>query len=91
MAELAQGAGPDNPRRLTLATYVLLRRFEEVVDVANERLAVMSDGRPSSANDGPSSFGGVAASVPPATDLLEGGICEGRPLRGRPSSFVGVA
>jgi len=45
MAELAQGAGPDNPRRLTLATYVLLRRFEEVVDVANERLAVMSDGR----------------------------------------------
>lgn len=45
MADLANGAGPDNPRRLTLATYVLLRRFEEVVAVANERLAVMSDGR----------------------------------------------
>jgi len=45
MADLAAGAGPDNPRRLTLATYVLLRRFEEVVEVANERLAVMSDGR----------------------------------------------
>lgn len=45
MAELAQGTGPDNPRRLTLATYVLLRRFEEVVEVANERLAIMSDGR----------------------------------------------
>ena len=45
MADLALGTGPDNPRRLTLATYVLLRRFEEVVEVANERLAVMSDGR----------------------------------------------
>ncbi len=45
MADLAAGTGPDNPRRLTLATYVLLRRFEEVVEVANERLAVMSDGR----------------------------------------------
>ena len=45
MADLATGGGPDNPRRLTLATYVLLRRFEEVVAVANERLAVMSDGR----------------------------------------------
>src|SRR5690606_41365185 len=44
-AGLALGTGPDNPRRLTLATYVLLRRFEEVVEVANERLAVMSDGR----------------------------------------------
>ena len=45
MADLAAGAGPDNPRRLTLATYVLLRRFEEVVTVANERLLAMSDGR----------------------------------------------
>ena len=30
---------------MTLATYVLVRRFEDVVAAANDRLAVMSDGR----------------------------------------------
>ncbi len=42
MADVAAG---DNPRRLTLQTFVLARRFEDVVAAANERLAVMSDGR----------------------------------------------
>ncbi|UZN03504.1 AAA family ATPase [Cellulomonas sp. S1-8] len=45
MANLASGTGPDNPHALSLATYVLGRRFEDVVAAANERLAVMSDGR----------------------------------------------
>jgi exonuclease SbcC len=45
MAALAAAAGGDNARALTLATYVLVRRFEDVVAAANERLAVMSDGR----------------------------------------------
>ncbi len=38
-------AGEANDRRTTLATYVLLRRFEDVVAAANVRLGIMSDGR----------------------------------------------
>ncbi|WP_127131805.1 AAA family ATPase [Georgenia sp. SYP-B2076] len=38
-------AGDGNETSTTLATYVLLRRFEDVVAAANERLATMSDGR----------------------------------------------
>lgn len=44
MGELA-AAGEGNARATTLSTYVLLRRFEDVVAAANERLSVMSDGR----------------------------------------------
>ncbi|MFD1716778.1 AAA family ATPase [Georgenia deserti] len=39
------GAGDGNTLETTLATYVLLRRFEDVVAAANGRLAAMSDGR----------------------------------------------
>ncbi len=45
MADLAAASGGDNAQRLTLATYVLTRRFEDVVAAANDRLAGMSDGR----------------------------------------------
>jgi exonuclease SbcC len=45
MANLAAGTGSDNAHALSLATYVLGRRFEDVVAAANDRLAVMSDGR----------------------------------------------
>jgi exonuclease SbcC len=45
MARLAGGADADNARALSLATYVLVRRFEDVVAAANDRLGEMSDGR----------------------------------------------
>ncbi|MBF0720943.1 AAA family ATPase [Sanguibacter inulinus] len=45
MANLATGASSDNARSLTLTTFVLMRRFEDVVAAANDRLATMSDGR----------------------------------------------
>lgn len=45
MAELAAAGGTANGRQLTLATYVLLRRFEDVVAAANARLMTISDGR----------------------------------------------
>lgn len=45
MARLAGGADADNARALSLATYVLVRRFEDVVAAANDRLRQMSDGR----------------------------------------------
>ncbi len=45
MARLAGGADSDNARALSLATYVLVRRFEDVVAAANDRLREMSDGR----------------------------------------------
>lgn len=45
MARLAGGADADNTRALSLATYVLVRRFEDVVAAANDRLREMSDGR----------------------------------------------
>ncbi|MEE6296716.1 SMC family ATPase [Georgenia wangjunii] len=44
MANLATAA-EGNASATTLATFVLLRRFEDVVAAANERLAAMSDGR----------------------------------------------
>lgn len=45
MADVATGNSADNPNRITLATYVLMRRFEEVVAAANTRLLALSDGR----------------------------------------------
>ncbi|RXR22723.1 SMC family ATPase [Oerskovia turbata] len=45
MAALAAGSGADNAKALSLATFVLVRRFEDVVAAANERLREMSDGR----------------------------------------------
>ncbi len=46
MAGLAAASpSADNPLALSLATYVLLRRFEDVVAAANDRLVTMSDGR----------------------------------------------
>ena len=44
MGELAN-AGEGNAKATTLSTFVLLRRFEDVVAAANDRLSVMSDGR----------------------------------------------
>ncbi len=45
MAGLVSGHGADNARHLSLATYVLQRRFADVTAAANDRLAAMSDGR----------------------------------------------
>ena len=45
MAEVANAVTPENSRGITLGTYVLLRRFEDVVQAANARLRVMSSGR----------------------------------------------
>ncbi|QGV65916.1 AAA family ATPase [Clavibacter nebraskensis] len=45
MAEVANAVTPENTRGTTLGTYVLLRRFEDVVQAANARLRVMSSGR----------------------------------------------
>jgi exonuclease SbcC len=45
MANLAAASGSDNAKQLTLATYVLARRFEDVVAAANGRLTAMSAGR----------------------------------------------
>lgn len=45
MAGLAAGTDAANTRALSLPTYVLVRRFEDVVAAANERLRQMSDGR----------------------------------------------
>ncbi len=45
MADIAAGASSDNAKRLTLQTFVLLKRFEDVIVMANERLAGISDGR----------------------------------------------
>lgn len=45
MADIAAGTSPDNTKRQTLAVYVLVKRFEDVVAAANSRLVVMSDGR----------------------------------------------
>ncbi|TWX34557.1 SMC family ATPase [Frigoribacterium sp. ACAM 257] len=45
MADLASATGSVNVKGVTLGTYVLLRRFDDVVAAANARLSVMSSGR----------------------------------------------
>jgi exonuclease SbcC len=45
VANLAAGTGKDNLKNINLPTYVLMRRFEEVIDAANARLVPMSSGR----------------------------------------------
>ncbi len=45
LADLANGVGSVNPTGITLGTYVLMRRFEDVVAAANDRLRGMLAGR----------------------------------------------
>lgn len=45
LVAMADAANGRNSRRTTLASYVLFRRFEEVLAAANRRLAVMSEDR----------------------------------------------
>ncbi|MDY0946998.1 SMC family ATPase [Frigoribacterium sp. CFBP9039] len=45
MADLASASSAVNVKGVTLGTYVLLRRFDDVVAAANVRLSVMSSGR----------------------------------------------
>ncbi|WP_455131042.1 AAA family ATPase [Propionibacterium acidifaciens] len=45
MAELANATGERNLAGITLPTFVLRHRFEQVIDRANERLEVMTHGR----------------------------------------------
>jgi DNA repair protein SbcC/Rad50 len=45
MADIAAGVSPANPKAVSLSTYVLMRRFEDVIAAANTRLALMSSGR----------------------------------------------
>jgi exonuclease SbcC len=45
MADLASASSAVNAKGVTLGTYVLLRRFDDVVAAANVRLSVMSSGR----------------------------------------------
>ncbi|MCH8612432.1 AAA family ATPase [Arsenicicoccus dermatophilus] len=45
VADTVAGTGSNNARRMSLPTYVLAARLEEVVVLANERLRRMTDGR----------------------------------------------
>lgn len=45
MAELASGNQPTNPLGMSLSTYVLVTRFEDVVAAANARLRTLSGGQ----------------------------------------------
>ncbi|WP_409483006.1 AAA family ATPase [Arsenicicoccus dermatophilus] len=45
VADTVAGSGSNNARRMSLPTYVLAARLEEVVVLANERLRHMTDGR----------------------------------------------
>jgi exonuclease SbcC len=45
LADTVGGIGPANTRRMRLSSFVLAARLENVARLANERLAVMGDGR----------------------------------------------
>ena len=57
LADLATGTGRDNDKRMRLSTYVLAARLERVVELANERLQEMADGRYELAHDDASATG----------------------------------
>jgi exonuclease SbcC len=92
MAELA-AAGDGNDRHHTLATFVLLRRFEDVVAAANVRLSAMSDGRYALARTDDRE-GGVAARKTGLglviEDLLVGDRRAARTLSGGETFYVSL-
>ncbi|KRE62856.1 hypothetical protein ASG78_07745 [Nostocoides sp. Soil756] len=45
LADTAGGTGPDNTLRMRLSAFVLAARLEKVASLANQRLAVMGNGR----------------------------------------------
>ncbi|NYF96673.1 AAA family ATPase [Janibacter cremeus] len=45
MASLVTGTSSDNDKRMRLSTFVLAARLERIVELANERLVDMADGR----------------------------------------------
>jgi exonuclease SbcC len=45
LADTVAGTGPNNTRRMRLSSFVLAARLENVARLANERLAVMGEGR----------------------------------------------
>lgn len=45
LAALVTGTSADNDKRMRLSTYVLAARLERIVELANERLVDMADGR----------------------------------------------
>ena len=51
LADLVAGTSAENTLRMRLSTFVLAARLERVVDLANERLARMGDGRFQLAHD----------------------------------------
>ena len=51
MASLVTGTSSDNDRRMRLSTFVLAARLERIVELANERLVDMVDGRYELAHD----------------------------------------
>ncbi|KRE37017.1 hypothetical protein ASG73_11945 [Janibacter sp. Soil728] len=57
MADLVNGTSSDNDKRMRLSTYVLAARLERIVELANERLTVMADGRYELAHDDSSARG----------------------------------
>ncbi len=57
LADLATGTGRDNDKRMRLSTYVLAARLERVVELANDRLQEMADGRYELAHDDASATG----------------------------------
>ncbi|WP_068258794.1 AAA family ATPase [Janibacter limosus] len=57
MADLVTGTSSDNDKRMRLSTYVLAARLERIVELANDRLAVMADGRYELAHDDSSARG----------------------------------
>jgi exonuclease SbcC len=45
LANIASGLGPDNPKRISLTSFVLMEYFRDVVEAANDRLGEISAGR----------------------------------------------
>ena len=57
LADLVTGTSADNDRRMRLSTYVLAARLERIVELANDRLTAMADGRYELAHDDRSARG----------------------------------
>ena len=58
MASLVTGTSSDNDKRMRLSTFVLAARLERIVELANERLVDMADGRYELGHDDSGARGG---------------------------------
>ncbi len=92
LADLVAGTSPANTYRMRLSSFVLAARLERVVEIANERLAVLGDGRFQLLHDdGPAARGARSGLGLAVRDLWTGRTRDTATLSGGESFMASLA